>query len=259
MKSKVRLWSLVVLILVLLFLVLFPARVGTAAERTNVAAPSPAGHEMTATYFKLPLSFEANQGQTDARVKFLSRGSGYTLFLTGNEAVLSLRKSEVRSQKSAEDRNSKFENRNSVVRSLLPTPHSLLASSEPRTPAVLHMKLIGANPAAKVVGLEELPGKSNYFLGKDPKKWRTNVPTYARVKYANVYPGVDVVYYGNQWQLEYDFVVSPGADPQAITLEIQTVSGGMSGTVCSISEIQRLVRSRYSTPGHAGLRSGLCP
>ncbi|MBZ5627191.1 MAG: SBBP repeat-containing protein, partial [Acidobacteriia bacterium] len=86
------------------------------------------------------------------------------------------------------------------------------------------MKLIGANPAAKVVGLEELPGKSNYFLGKDPKKWRTNVPTYARVKYANVYPGVDVVYYGNQWQLEYDFVVSPGADPQAITLEIQTAN-----------------------------------
>jgi hypothetical protein len=82
------------------------------------------------------------------------------------------------------------------------------------------MKLLGANPRAKVSGLEELPGKSNYFIGKDPKKWRTNVPNYAKVKYANVYPGVDLVYYGNQGQLEYDFVVQPGADPAQIALDV---------------------------------------
>jgi hypothetical protein len=82
------------------------------------------------------------------------------------------------------------------------------------------MKLVGADPRAKVTGLEELPGKSNYFIGNDPKKWRTNVPNYAKVKYANVYPGVDLVYYGNQGKLEYDFVVSPGADPGAITLAL---------------------------------------
>jgi hypothetical protein len=69
-----------------------------------------------------------------------------------------------------------------------------------------------------VTGLEELPGKSNYFIGNDPKKWRTNVPNYAKVKYTSVYPGVDLVYYGNQRQLEYDFVVQPGADPKAIKL-----------------------------------------
>jgi hypothetical protein len=90
------------------------------------------------------------------------------------------------------------------------------------------MKLVGANPQAKVSGLEELPGKSNYFIGNDPKKWRTNVPNYAKVKYANVYPGVDLVYYGNQRQLEYDFVVQPGADPRSVQLAI--TSDGQVGS-----------------------------
>ena len=79
------------------------------------------------------------------------------------------------------------------------------------------MKLLGANPDAKVTGLEELPGKSNYFLGNDPKKWRTNVPHFARVRFEDVYPGIDLVYYGTeQGQLEYDFIVHPGADPAII-------------------------------------------
>jgi hypothetical protein len=85
------------------------------------------------------------------------------------------------------------------------------------------MKLVGANVSATVTGAEELPGKSNYFIGNDPKKWRTNVPTYAKVRYHNVYPGVDLEYYGNQGgQLEYDFIVAPGADPGAITLDVGT-------------------------------------
>jgi hypothetical protein len=82
------------------------------------------------------------------------------------------------------------------------------------------MQLLGVNPAPQVAGLEELPGKAHYFIGNDPHKWRTNAPTYARVKYANVYPGVDLVYYGNQGRLEYDFVVQPGADPSRIALDI---------------------------------------
>ena len=72
------------------------------------------------------------------------------------------------------------------------------------------MKFVGANPAPQVVGVDELPGKSNYFIGNDPAKWQTNVPSYAKVKYEGVYPGVDLVYYGNQRQLEYDFVVALG-------------------------------------------------
>jgi len=121
-------------------------------------------------------------------VKFLARGNGYTLVLTATEAVLSVN--------NPGSRNKKEEGRSSVV----------------------HMKLVGANPAAKGEALEELPGKSNYFIGNDPAKWRTNVPTYAKVRYGNVYSGVDLVYYGNQGQLEHDFLVAPGADPQAIRL-----------------------------------------
>ena len=87
--------------------------------------------------------------------------------------------------------------------------------------SVLRLKLVNANQNAAVAGANELPGKVNYFLGTDPKKWRTNVPTYAQVRYRDVYPGIDLVYYGNQGgQLEYDFVVGSGADPGAITLEV---------------------------------------
>jgi hypothetical protein len=86
---------------------------------------------------------------------------------------------------------------------------------------VVRLRLVGANPKAEVSGADELPGKANYFIGNDPKKWRTNVPTYAKVRYENVYPGIDLVYYGNQGgQLEYDFVVAPGADPGAISLAV---------------------------------------
>jgi hypothetical protein len=184
------------------------------------------------SYGKLPLSFEANQGQTDRQVKFLSRGGGYSLFLTSNEAVLALRKSNSNGKKQM------AKGKNEFQRSPFDSPRSLLerpasfqfpvsnfqtpaTNNEPRTTdAVLHMKLVGANPNPKIVGMNQLPGKSNYFIGNDPKKWRTNVPNYAKVKYANVYPGVDLVYYGNQGQVEYDFVVRPGADPYSIQLAI---------------------------------------
>ena len=150
-------------------------------------------------YGNLPLSFEPNQGQTDSQVEFLSRGRGYTLFLTATEAVLSLRKPAAPKANVAPKANR-------------------AEDSEDTGGAVLRMKLVGANPSPRVTGLEELPGKSHYFIGNDPAKWRRNVPTYAKVKYEAVYPGVDLVYYGNQGQLEYDLIVSPGADPEAIHL-----------------------------------------
>src|SRR5438093_8462015 len=83
---------------------------------------------------------------------------------------------------------------------------------------VLRMKFVGANPKTRVKGQKELPGKANYFIGNDPKKWRTNVPTYAKVQYRDLYPGIDLIYYSNQRQLEYDLVVAPGADPNRIQL-----------------------------------------
>ena len=136
------------------------------------------------------------KARPNSEVKFLSRGRGYTLFLTGNEAVLALNKAEI----GGGTRKPEFGTR----RSPLATRHAA---------SVLRMSLVGASESARVSGLEQLPGKSNYFIGNDPKKWRTDVANYAKVRYQNVYPGVDLVYYGNQGQLEYDFVVAPGANP----------------------------------------------
>ena len=154
------------------------------------------------SYGKLPLSFEANEGQQDQQVKFLSRGRGYNLFLTNREAVLVLTKSE------------------KPAAALRRRGRTTLSQKKPkRQSTVLRTQFVAANPAAKVTGEEELPGKVNYFIGKDPAKWRTDVATYAKVRYEQVYPGIDLVYYGNQRQLEYDFVVAPGADPARIRLK----------------------------------------
>jgi hypothetical protein len=213
---------------------LFTPHVMKAGPGSATAPKSAASQEANAgqkthlaeNYGKLPLSFEANQGQTDSLVKFLSRGRGYSLFLTGDEAVLKLgrasQKSKVKSQRSRV----KDENRPSslLTRPLKEAKDDRLAAKDQRQKTedtVVRMKLVGANASAEVSGADELPGKSNYFIGNDPKNWRTNVPTYAKVRYQGVYPGVDLVYYGNQGgQLEYDFVVAPGADPNIITLDV---------------------------------------
>ncbi len=191
--------------------------------KPNVSAAASAGQKMqiAENYGKLPLSFEVIQGQTDSRVKFLSRGRGYSLFLTGDEAVLTLKKSSVVSRQSSVAGNG----HRSVVSGRMPDTakagHRTTDNGQLTTDSVLRMKLVGANAHAAVTGTDELPGKSNYFIGNDPKQWRTNVPTYAQVKYAGVYPGVDLVYYGNQGgQLEYDFAVAPGANPSAIVLDV---------------------------------------
>ena len=173
--------------------------------RSAAKAPAANKPQVVENYGKLPLSFEANQGQTDSRVDFLTRGSGYSLFLTPTEAVLALRKPVASSGSRTRHTDSEAEEAPAVP------------------PAVVRMKLVGANPSPRVSGLEELPGKSNYFLGNDPDKWRTNVPHYTKVQYKDVYPGVDLVYYGNQCQLEYDFVVGPGTDPDGITLGFEGV------------------------------------
>ncbi|MGB7554274.1 MAG: SBBP repeat-containing protein [Candidatus Korobacteraceae bacterium] len=148
-------------------------------------------------YGKLPLAFEADQGQTDPQVKFVARGGGYTLFLTDAQAVLTLGTAQPNKQ------------------------------NKPRlNEAVVRMKLLGANPKSIATGLDELPGRSNYFIGNDPKKWATDVPNYARVKYQNIYPGIDLVYYGNQGQLECDFLLTPGSDPKTITLKVDPEPAG---------------------------------
>ncbi|AXC11340.1 Cell surface protein [Acidisarcina polymorpha] len=169
---------------------------------TKAASPA-----ITAAYGKLPLSFEANRGQSDPQVKFLSRGQGYSLFLTDTSAVLSLSK-DLASQ---------------------PKTSAIGGKAAPQKAAkvktdVVRMELAGAARGMQVSGADPLPGKANYFLGKDSSKWHTNVPTYAKVKYSNVYPGIDLVYYGNQRQLEYDFVVAANADPKQARLHFAGAS-----------------------------------
>src|SRR6266850_3198159 len=181
--------------------------------------------ELASAYGKFPLSFEANQGQTNPRVKFLSRGSGYSLFLTPTEAVLtfrsSSRESQVKSQKAVAERPGLLSGRAAANKFRKERSAADLQDKSAVQEAVLRMKLVGANPAPKISGVDELPGKTNYFIGNDPKKWRTNVPTYAKVNYQRVYPGVDLVYHGTQGKLEYDFVVAPGADPGVIRLSFE--------------------------------------
>ena len=165
-------------------------------------------------YGKLPLSFEVNQGQTDAHVKFLSHMCGYSLFLTGDEAVLALR-GKTNIDKTKLD---KAISKEMKLANTAQTSRSKTAATGAGD--VLRMKLRNANGVAKVTGVDELVGTSNYFIGNDPAKWQTNVPTYAKVKYEGVYSGIDLVYYGNQRQLEYDFVVAPGADPSRIAFDV---------------------------------------
>ena len=152
----------------------------TAALIAIALAISACGSSNVRPNTTLSLSFEPNQGQTDPAVDFLSRGPGYTVFLSPTEAVLSL--------------------------------------SSQASPAVVRMTLVGANPEARAAAAEPLPGKVNYLTGSDPSRWHTGIPTYAKASYRDVYRGVDVVYYGNERQLEYDFVVHPGASPAAIGL-----------------------------------------
>src|SRR6266849_4836248 len=170
-------------------------------------APSPAAKQKVAEeYGKLPLSFEANHGQTDPKVKFLSRGPGYKLFLLPREAVLMLQR----------ERHAKPARRLGALPGFPEAPER-----EASPPEIIRMSLLGAAANAAVTGIEQMPGKSNYFIGNDPSQWRTNVPNYAKVMYQRVYRGIDLVYHGSGQQLEYDFVVAPGADPKQIRLGLK--------------------------------------
>jgi len=159
---------------------------------------------------KLPLSFEANHGQAGPQVKFLTRTSGYSLFLTGDEAVFALSGKMVKIRSPQGLKPASLTGADGTANAV-PFPKTIYGTISDKnnvaadriTGGVLRMKLRNANPAAKVTGIDELAGTTNYFIGNDPAKWRTKVPTYAKVKYEGIYSGIDLVYYGNQRQLEY--------------------------------------------------------
>jgi hypothetical protein len=157
-----------------------------------------AADQLRDAYGQIPLSFEANQGQTAAQVRFLARGPGYAVFLTPSQAVLRLQK---------------------------PVPPDAAQGAASSAEAVVTMSLLGSNPAPAVMGLDPLAGTSNYFIGNDPSRWHSAIPTFGKVEYRDVYPGVDLVYYGNQRQLEYDLVVAPGVDPGVITWSFEGAQG----------------------------------
>ncbi len=169
-------------------------------------------------YGQLPLSFEANRGQADEAANFVARGAGYTLSLSPTQAAFALARQSGEGSQSNKPAPSSRDNGSAETGARRDTDNSKSPRSEP-PPMVLRMNIVGANRGAGVEGLNELEGKVNYFTGKDPSQWRTNIQTFGRVRYTEVYPGIDVVYYGNQRQLEYDFVVAPGRNASAIALE----------------------------------------
>ena len=183
----------------------FPAEAPSEAiaAAANIAKPSKGERsaKVVHEYAKLPMGFEPNVGQANAQAKFLARGEGYTVFLTPGEAVLGLR--------------------NGTRTKPCDLARDSVASPENRSADTLRIKLIGANSEPVLAGADELPGKSNYLKGNQPGNWHVGIPNYRKVVERGVYSGIDLVYYGTQRQLEYDFVLAPGADPRVIQLAIE--------------------------------------
>jgi hypothetical protein len=186
----------------------------TSPDRIQPLARAPAASSVAAAraFGKLPLAFEKNQGQTDARVDYLARGSGFLLFLTGDGAVLSF----------ATPIDSQHPDVSPGKRQSAGAA-GVGVATDPRTDAAagttaLQLTLSGARSQAKPNAEAPQGGRSNYFTGSTPGRWVTDVGQYGRIRYADVYPGIDLVYYGDQRKLEYDFVVAPGADPKAIRM-----------------------------------------
>ena len=178
-----------------------PASAALKPAWLNVSgAPPSSSRSPLNSLAQLPMFFEPNLGQTDARARFLARGEGYSLFLTSASAVL----------------------------------HLQPAASDQQKNSVLKLKLVGANTHAQPIGEQRLPGRSNYYLGNHPAKWLSGVPQFAQIRYASVYKGVDLVYYGSQGKLEHDFVVAPGTDTSVIQMAIEgtrSVTVGPDGSV----------------------------
>jgi hypothetical protein len=175
-----------------------PAAFGSVSSGSSsfVSSSSKSKPNAQALLSQLPMIFEPNQGQADSTVKFLAHGAGYSLFFDSTGAMLAMQ-----------------------------TAHPASSEGGPgRSVESLRMTLAGVNVGEVITAGEPLPGKSNYFIGNDPQKWRTGIPQFAGVRYANVYPGIDLVFYGNQGRLEYDFKVAPGADPSQAELQFDGAS-----------------------------------
>jgi hypothetical protein len=198
-----------------------------ASAHTGQPAPKPvtagAKQQAAEAYGKLPLSFEPNVGQAaDGQVRFVTHSAGQSLSLTSSGATLAL--SPAAPRRPAAGRRAK----------------SLVAAAPPATPDVLRIEVVGGSPAATVTGVGQLPGTANYFIGNDPTNWHTEVPTYSRVESREVLPGVDMAWYGNGGQLEYDLNLAAGVDPASVHLAYQ---GAKSLTLDPAGELLVHLRS----------------
>lgn len=177
------------------------AHAATITQRQSMAQPL---RVIRQNYSHLPLRFEINRGQVDHRVEFFARLPNSTVFLTERSAVVSLWKTPRTTKRG----------------------HSVQRHQLAQVTSAIRLGFVGASSHPQVVGLDQLSGRTNYLLGKDPSKWRTKIATYGRVMYRGLYPGIDLVFYGQQGHLEYDWIVHPGANPARIHLGVQG-SGGM--------------------------------
>jgi hypothetical protein len=162
----------------------------------------------------LPLAFEANQGQTDPQVKYIARGNGYKLFLTSSKAIMNLPSSK----KQSEVLDMMMNKRRGAAGVTAMLKKRAGAHHQVKPAASLEMNFLGGNPNPQLIAEDLQSGKINYFIGNDPSKWHSNISLYGRVKYRNVYPGVDLAFHGASKQLEFDYLVAPGADPKSIAL-----------------------------------------
>jgi len=195
-----------------------PPVTGTETLSTTTVAllnSSPGVTTTTAAYGRLPLSFEPNQGQSDAAVQFLSHGPGFTLYLTGTDATLVLVKTHAPRRRRLGAHGHSHD----------PLGTEALTQTTPISTAVLRLRYAGANADPHIEGQDPLPGVANYVIGNDPHTWKTGIPTFAKVVYKDVYPGIDLTYYGHVGQLEYDWIVQPGADPSVIGLHVEGARG----------------------------------
>ena len=196
------------------------------APASPLTKPSAAQH-----YGDLPLAFEPNRGQAGDPVQFLSHSTGQLLLLEKNQAVLRV----------------------------VAKPRAKVGKNPAgQRSDELKIRFANANPTADILPLDIQPGKSNYFLGNDPAKWRTNVENYSQVRYKSLYPGVDLLFYGNQRMLEHDFIVQPGADYRAIALDIsgsRKIRKNADGSVI-IEVLSGSGTVRFSSPRIYQVRDG---
>ena len=196
------------------------------------AVPPATRARINASFAALPLAFEANEGQTDPQVKYMARGNGYKLFLTSGDAIFSLAStSSSRVSRPREMMEHRIPGYSRELKKLIRTPIAR-AQHNVSSMASLRMHVVGGKQDAQIVNSGLLPSKVNYFIGKDPRNWHTAVRQYARISYQDVYPGVNLAYYGKRNQLEFDFIVAPRANPELIRLSFsgaQRMSTDVSG------------------------------